>query len=309
MLAFNIYELDGEVAMGGRPKVTIGLPFFNPGEYFKDAVRSVFAQTFDEWELIAIDDGSTDNTYDLCMRISDPRVKCIRDGKRKGLPARLNEIAARATGDFIARMDADDIMHPERLERQVAVLVANESVDVVATGAYIIDQSGNLLRVYRGKQPTALDIFAWGGYLHPSIMGRLAWFRENPYSLDVPRAEDRELFARVVGRAEFFTIPDPLYVYRWHGHVSSGKLITGYRSERKVLLKYGPQKLGWFLTSILLMRSIAKEAVVQCASSFGFGGLINQWVGVRHAAALLPEEKSVFGKVMDLVKAQPVPGW
>ena len=122
------------------PLVTVGLPMYNPGRFLDLAVRSVFAQTYDNWELIILDDGSTDGSLELARRIRDPRVNVFSDGKNRGLPYRLNQILDLASGQFIARMDADDLMHPERIERQGKHLLAYPEADAVTTGAILIDR-------------------------------------------------------------------------------------------------------------------------------------------------------------------------
>src|SRR5690606_12105870 len=94
------------LAMAGKakPVVTIGIPFFNPGPLIEDAVRSVFSQTFSDWELILLDDGSTDESLRRVQQIRDPRVKVYSDGRNKGLVTRLNEITQLASGKYLARM-------------------------------------------------------------------------------------------------------------------------------------------------------------------------------------------------------------
>ena len=114
-------------------RVTIGIPFYNAKHTLADAIRSVFAQTFQDWELILADDGSTDGSAEIARMVDDPRVTVISDGMNRGLPYRLNKITELARADYIARMDADDLMHPERLTLQVQYLDANPAVDVVST--------------------------------------------------------------------------------------------------------------------------------------------------------------------------------
>ena len=89
--------------------ITIGIPFYNAEAYLADAIRSVFAQTYEDWELILIDDGSTDNSLAIARSVDDPRVRVYSDGKNKKLASRLNELTQLATYEFIARMDADDV--------------------------------------------------------------------------------------------------------------------------------------------------------------------------------------------------------
>jgi glycosyltransferase involved in cell wall biosynthesis len=291
-----------------RPLVSIGIPFFNPGPFLREAIQSVFAQTYPFWELILVDDGSDDGSYELCLRIQDSRVRVFRDGKQMGLAARLNQIASVASGKYLARMDADDLMHPERLARQVALLEAHPEIAVVSTGYYLMDPEGNLLGVRMGVQPKPEEVFAWGGYLHPSIMARTSWFRDNPYALDYPRAEDRELFARVMGQAQFFVLREPLYIYRWYGNTALTKLIRGYRSERRIILRYGPSKLGWPKTWILLGRSLAKEAIVRAVSLFGQEEKVPRAIASRHAT-VAEEHRIEFERTLCALRSVEVPGW
>ncbi len=295
--------------MRRKTLVSVGLPFYNPGAWLEDAIRSVFSQTLKEWELLLVDDGSTDGSYSLCKRIKDPRVRCFRDGKRLGLAARLNQIATLASGEYLARLDADDLMRPNRLEEQVQVLESNANIGVVATGTYLIDQRGGLIGIRPGVKPTPVDIFAWGGFLHPSITGRITWFRANPYSELYPRAEDRELFVRVMGLSHFEVLREPLYFYRWYGVMDVYKLLVGYRSERVILLKYGPLRLGWPTTLALLGRSLGKGTVVRLVGFLGKGDLINHWVASRRFRPPTDGERAEAEGILAYIKAVSVPGW
>src|SRR5438874_1140893 len=113
------------------PRLTIGLPVYNARLFLEDTLRSIFAQTFTDWELIAVDDGSTDGSGALLERLRDHRVRVFIEKGNRGLAARLNFIHENARGTYIARMDADDMMHPERMARQLAFLDQHPEVDVV----------------------------------------------------------------------------------------------------------------------------------------------------------------------------------
>ena len=95
--------------------VTIGIPIFNAEATLLETVQSVISQTVRDWELILIDDGSRDGSLAIANSIQDPRIRVLSDGVNKGLPARLNQIVDEAKYDLIMRMDADDLMHPQRL--------------------------------------------------------------------------------------------------------------------------------------------------------------------------------------------------
>ena len=121
--------------------VSIGIPFYNAENFLLDAIRSVFAQTHKKWELILLDDGSEDRSLEIAQSIKDPRVRVYSDGKNKKLASRLNEIVKLAKYDIIARMDADDLMSPYRIKKQVEILAQNPHLDLISTGIYSVDDS------------------------------------------------------------------------------------------------------------------------------------------------------------------------
>src|SRR5262245_45190822 len=102
-----------------NPEVTIAIPCFNAASTLPMAISSVFAQSYESWRLVIVDDGSTDQTVALAQSVVDPRVSVIADGQHLGLSRRLNQIAEACQSPFLARMDADDAMHPERMEKQI----------------------------------------------------------------------------------------------------------------------------------------------------------------------------------------------
>ena len=289
------------------PLVTIGIPFYNPGPAFIDAVRSVFAQSYPNWELLLVDDGSTDGSVDLAKRIKDPRVRVFVDGKHQGLVARLNQITDLASGSYIARMDADDLMHPERIEKQVMFLEQHPEVDVVDTGAIILTRDGYPVGV-RGLEnriPSAFEILKWGGFLHPSVMGRRKWFKENPYDPRYIRAEDRELWARTYGRTRFAHIPEALYMYRFVGNVRLKPYLESYRSERKIILRYGPAMIGISQSLYLYLRSLAKSVILMALSLFRMEQIITK----RKYNYIPPQLLSESIKKLQHIQRQDVPGW
>src|SRR3954468_5751633 len=125
------------------PELSIGLPSFNAGRFFREAVQSILAQTFTDWELILIDDGSTDGSFSTLAGFNDSRIRIYSDGRHRGLAARLNQIASLARGKFIGRMDADDLSHPRRFQMQVEFLRRHDEIDGAGTTLLSFD------RVYR----------------------------------------------------------------------------------------------------------------------------------------------------------------
>ena len=94
-------------------KLSIGIPCLNAGRFLTEAVQSIFAQSFQDWELLIVDDGSTDDSFRSLGAITDRRVRLFSDGAHRGLAARLNQIVRLSRGKYIGRMDADDLVHPD----------------------------------------------------------------------------------------------------------------------------------------------------------------------------------------------------
>lgn len=200
------------------PLVTVGLPVYNAAKTLQTAIDSVLAQSFEDWELIIWDDGSCDGSWEVAGRRSDSRIRRRRFPTRRGLPSVLNAIASEARGTLLARFDADDLMHPERLEVQVTLILSNsDHVDVVATDAIVIDETGRPTGKRRsGGMPDDLhQLWVNVPALHPTLLGTRKWFLSNPYSTRYDRAEDYELWLRTAGHTRLRTIPEPLYFYRW----------------------------------------------------------------------------------------------
>ncbi len=199
-----------------NPQLTIGISFKNPGKYFKLALQSVFAQTFTNWELILVDDGSKDDSLSFVKSIEDPRVFIYSDGQCRGLNMRLNQIIKLANAPYFFRMDADDIMHPQRLEKQYNFLTQYNEDTVIGTDAYSINSNSNVdgFRASRKNQQSGFD--ARHSFWHPTVAASTAWFRKNLYIEEhiYKRSQDAELWCRTTNNTKFINLPEPLLFYR-----------------------------------------------------------------------------------------------
>ncbi|NMC97203.1 MAG: glycosyltransferase, partial [Deltaproteobacteria bacterium] len=130
--------LMAQVQASNAPLITVAMPIFNAGSYLRLAVLSIVRQTFADWELLIIDDGSTDNALQDIADIRDHRIRILRDGENKGLAARLNEAIDLARGSYFARMDQDDVSYPDRFARQIEALERDPQLDLVAARAVTI---------------------------------------------------------------------------------------------------------------------------------------------------------------------------
>src|SRR3972149_9031916 len=112
------------------PLVTVAMPIYNAGKDLRLAVFSIVRQTFTDWELLIIDDGSTDDAIDSISDINDGRIHIVQDGLNKGLAARLNQAIDMAHGQYFARMDQDDVSYPDRFSKQLDALRQDDSLDL-----------------------------------------------------------------------------------------------------------------------------------------------------------------------------------
>lgn len=205
-------------ADGRPPLITVAMPVFNAGRHLRAAVMSVLDQTERDWELLLIDDGSTDGAVAGLEDIGDPRIRRVSDGMNLGLAIRLNQAIDLARGKFFARMDQDDIAHPDRFSRQVAALRNDAELDLVGARCVTISERSEII----GRLPAALsheEICArpWLGFYvpHPTWMGRIEWFRRYRYACPAPKfCEDQELLLRSHGESRFAVVPDYLLAYR-----------------------------------------------------------------------------------------------
>ena len=286
-----------------RPDVTVGISFKNPGPYFALALRSVFVQSFTNWELLLMDDGSADGSLEFARSLRDPRVRVSSDGESKGLSTRLNELITLARGRYFVRMDADDAMHPRRLERQIETLENHGCDTVVGSAAYSIDRDSNLIGMRPATSRQKLGFSARHSFHHPTVAAPVEWFRRNPYSEQFiySRAEDAELWCRTADRTTFLSIPQPLLFYREMGDGGFGNYLG---SELGLLYLLWERHRRPFLPfAVRASAELAKLWLTLLGEGLGAARLRDRLRYRRLAPPLLQEASSA----LQLVKSCPLP--
>lgn len=209
------------------PKVTVLIPVFNREQFVDAAIRSVLEQDFVDFELVVVDDGSTDGTVQVleAWRQRDPRIVVVTAPKNLGIPGALNLGLANAHGEYIARLDSDDLMLPRRLAAQVALLDTHPGVSLVSCAYDIVDMAGTHLGTWKRNDPPEVTAFllnffnivGGGG----QVMFRLADVREEGgYSVAFPSSEDFDLWCRLRRRGRIETLPLAGMTKRTHGDQS-----------------------------------------------------------------------------------------
>lgn len=227
--------------MPGRvpdPTVSIVMPVWNAQRFLREAVVSVLDQSFEDFELLAIDDGSTDASIAILEGCADRRIRIIHQGRR-GLVEALNRGLKEARGRYVARMDADDISLPLRLERQVAYLDAHPSAGLVAPWAAVVDEGGiELGRILLPPRHEDLMrcLLLRNPIKHGSVMVRAETLgRVGRYRSDYGANEDYDLWRRIARHAELAGLPEVLYRYREHADSHSTVTVHDRIAQRERL--------------------------------------------------------------------------
>jgi glycosyltransferase involved in cell wall biosynthesis len=238
-----------------NPLISVAMPVFNSVKTTYAAVCSVLLQTYANWELILIDDGSTDGTLEICKGFVDKRIRLFADGKREGHGPRLNQAIDISMGKYIARMDHDDICFPQRFERQVEFLENNPEVDLLGTGALMFTDDGSVKGLLPVRQ-THIDIChrPWSGFYlpHPTWMGKVEWFKKYRYDHNYLRAEDQELLLRSYGESKFACLPDILLGYR-QNELHIHKILPGRRSYTRAVIREALKKKKYGMIPLAIM--------------------------------------------------------
>jgi glycosyltransferase involved in cell wall biosynthesis len=200
------------------PLLTIGLSVHNAAADLPMSLGSIFAQTFLDWELLVVDDGSTDHSLEILRQLRDPRVRLLESrGRNLGLAVRLNQIVREARGRYIARMDADDLMHPSRYEKQLASLLQNPKLDAIGCSVVVLDNTfgpNGVRELPLSREGICADPLNGVALAHPTFVGKADWLRAHPYNETNRSCEDWELWFSSYKESCFANLRAPLYFYR-----------------------------------------------------------------------------------------------
>lgn len=236
-------------------KLSVIMSVFNGERYLASAIDSILAQSFRDFEFLIVDDGSTDQTAQILedFAAKDARIRVIRHAKNKGLTPALNGMIAAAKGEYLARMDGDDISLPDRFARQIAWLDAHPECGVLGTSYWVIDPEGRrrLACYYENDH----DFLTW--YLcfqnplaHPSVMGRTELFRRvGGYCEKAHYSEDYELWWRLSRITKLGSLPELLLELRQHSSCVSlthklDQILTKQRIQAEMLPQLGVEEVA-----------------------------------------------------------------
>lgn len=206
-----------------HPKVTILMPNYNWQDYLIEAIESILWQSFTHFEFLIIDDASTDDSWSIIQKYAkqDTRIIAMRNEENMKICKTLNRWLELARGEYIARMDSDDVSLPSRIMKQVAVLENNNSVDIVSSYCQFIDEKGQLgnIKSYpENDKEIRQAIWYRNPILHPGVMFRRGCFLDLwGYDHSYLYAEDYELWVRFGVKYHFYNLQEVLLNYRISG--------------------------------------------------------------------------------------------
>ena len=249
-----------------HPEISVLLPVYNAEKYLGETLQSLLNQTFKNFEIVLMDDGSTDRSVEIAEKFQDPRIKIYRNPENLGLVATLNRGLELSTGEFIARIDADDIALPERLEKQLSFMKTHPDCILLASDRALIDENGIALPSFT-SQPRDPEIISWklltGNFItHPSVMLKKSLLPQNLFQEDYKHAEDYAAWLTICNLGTFQFLNERLIKYRLHPKsISKMHTETQVNSANRSLLKYLKKTYNQeFSTESLAMWTTPQEA-------------------------------------------------
>ena len=201
--------------MNNQPSISVIMPVYNASAFLREALDSVLQQTFSDFELLVVDDGSTDNSVEIVKSYHDQRVRLITNTHE--FISSLNKGFDAATGKYIARMDADDLMMPQRMEIQFQFMESNPDIDICSSFAETFGEQKGIMQRPVNHVDIVSSMLLSNPIIHPSVMIRRSILRQSGclYQYGYACAEDYKLWTDLALKGfKFANIPEPLLLYR-----------------------------------------------------------------------------------------------
>lgn len=246
------------------PKISVLIPVYNAAKYLEPALESILGQSFGDFECVIVNDGSTDGSEAIILSYNDGRIRYFKNTTNQGLIYTLNRGIQACQGEYIARMDADDIASLDRFEKQVALLDSHHEIGVCGTWYTLFDERGVKTRI---ELPVEHDHIVDSMYFHcpighPTVMVRRQLLDENKYHASFQASEDYELWTRLMDKTHFYNLPISLLDYRWHAAnvsitASSLQRVNTRKAQFQIWKKKFPQVPDMELQ--LLLKAISPD--------------------------------------------------
>ena len=228
-----------------KGKISVLMGVFNCASTLPEAIGSILAQSYSDWQLIICDDGSSDNTYNVALSFAekDERILLLRNEKNLGLNKTLNKCLSFADGEYIARMDGDDVCSPDRFEKEIFFLNCHPDYALVSCKMTMFDEQGEFRTINYCSEPTKKQLVSASQFCHAGCMIRTVVMKElNGYSESkiCERVEDYDLWVRLYAAGyRGFNIQKPLYAMRDDRNAKNRRTLCARLNESAVSIRAG----------------------------------------------------------------------
>jgi len=282
--------------------VSVAIPTFNAAETLPMALGSLLAQSFENWEALVVDDGSTDETRKVVRRFSDSRIRYFRSETNRGRPYARGEALKEARGEYLAMLDADDWWYPTKLREQMSVLKEKSDLVLVSTGMAVTKKDGNLYGVralgapdQRWPQVVVMGRPTLPRVAHAPSVIRMDVAREAKFDLRLPVAQDVDFLIQVLQGNRFTVISKPLYAYAEISSEKSGGILTANKLTRYILGKY------WMSHPVWIGKQISATYIKGIIYRIFFAAGLTDWVIARRSRRPSLSESQAFFSARDTV--------
>ena len=254
-----------------QPLISVIMSTYNEEKYIETSLKSLLNQTFKEFEIIIVDDASTDNTKQLIQNLQDERIRLICNEENQGLTKNLNKALKYVTGKYIARMDGDDIAFPTRFEKQVQYMEKHPETMLVSCYTKSFGDSDLVFALPDDSEVLKVRMLVRPVYAHPGFMMRRELIEAGyQYNEEYRTAQDYEFASRVAEKYKMGLVPEVLLLYRVHKKQISAKAGNQQFDNADKIRKRQLERLGVQLseTEWKNYQDLVKESKVDCLESF-----------------------------------------
>ena len=282
--------------------VSVVIPAYNDANRIPIALASLISQDYENWEVIVVDDGSTDDTLSIIRRCNDSRIQLYRFEENRGRPQAREHGLRNANGAFLAMLDADDWWYPEKLFKQMKIFDKNPSLALVSAGMAITDEEDRIVGVRalgtrheKWPQHAVMARPSVPAVAHAPSVIRMEHAQRAAYDDNLPVAEDVDFLIKILNGNEYTVLPEPLYAYSEMMSVNPQGILTANQCVRQVLLKYLRRSRFWIAKQIVL--NYVKGIYYRVSFSAG----LQDWVVRRRSRRPTLSECRDFDAARDVV--------
>ncbi len=290
-------------------EITIGIPFYNCERYLTNAIRSVYAQSYTDWEAIFVDDGSTDASLDIVRSVRDARIRVLSDGVNLGIGARRKQIVDLTETRYLAWLDADDMMHPDRLQVQYEFLERHPEIACVDSSCYIVDPNAKVVRLSEKMEgivaPSSMAVRPQ--MQNASVFARIEVYRDFNFNPACRRVEDWDVWIRASKQYSFYHLNAFLGYHLdadEHHKPRLDRELVEPRWQLMVYLRHGGRSLGIARCAALSARLCARTAYRVILILLGQ----HKRFKAARTDALTPELKAAAERELERMLETKVPG-